>query len=509
MPMNNGKIKNIEELATLLSVYRAEGKKIVHCHGVFDLLHIGHIRYFEQARRMGDVLVVTITPDIYVDKGPYRPAFPENLRAEAVASLNCVDLVAINKWPTAEETLKLLRPDVYVKGSEFKNPSSDMTGKMLREEKVVREIGATLAFTEDIVFSSTQLINRYLINFPQEIEKYLNLLRQRYSLQEILDVLDQMATIDVMVIGDTILDEYQYCEAIGKSSKDPVLALKYQSHDLFAGGVLAIANHVANFANRVQLFTVLGERNSNVDFILSQLLPNVTPYFAIQKDAPTIVKRRYIESYSLNKLFEVYIMDDTGLPEEKDEQACDWLRENLPKYDLVIVADYGHGAISKNVVHTLGEHARFLAVNTQANAGNRGFHTWTRYERADYVCLAEHEMRLLMRDLYGDLRPMMDEMAKKMRCAKFVVTQGRKGCIVRGMNGAFIEVPSFARQIVDRVGAGDAFFAITSLGARREIPDEVLGFLGNIMGSLAVEIVGNKKSIDKLSVKKFIVSLLK
>lgn len=506
---NNGKIKNIEDLATLVSSYRAEGKKIVHCHGVFDLLHIGHIRYFEQARRMGDVLVVTVTPDIYVDKGPYRPAFPENLRAEAVASLNCVDLVAINKWPTAEETLRLIKPDIYVKGAEFKNPSSDMTGKMGKEEKVVREIGASLAFTEDIVFSSTQLINRYLANFPQEIDNYLHFLRQRYSLQEILDILDQMSSLDVMVIGDTILDEYQYCEAIGKSSKDPVLALKYQSHDLFAGGVLAVANHVANFANRVQLVTVLGEQNSYADFILSQLLPNVTPYFAIQKNAPTIIKRRFIEGYSLNKLFEVYIMDDSGLAEEKDEQLCNWLKENLPKYDLVIAADFGHGAISKNVVHALSENARFLAVNTQANAGNRGFHTLTRYPHADYVCLAEHEMRLLMRDLYGDLRPMMSEMAAKMGCSKFVVTQGRKGCIVRGVNGDFVEVPSFARNIVDRVGAGDAFFGITSLGAAKGLPEEILGFLGNIMGSLAVEIVGNKKSIDKLSVKKFIVSLLK
>ena len=133
----NGKIKTLDELATLLSTHRAQGKKIVHCHGVFDLLHIGHIRYFEQARSMGDVLVVTVTPDCHVDKGPHRPAFTETLRAEAVASLNCVDLVAINRWPTAEETLRLLRPDVYVKGSEFKNPDWDMTGKMAQEEKVV------------------------------------------------------------------------------------------------------------------------------------------------------------------------------------------------------------------------------------------------------------------------------------------------------------------------------------------------------------------------------------
>jgi rfaE bifunctional protein nucleotidyltransferase chain/domain len=505
----NGKIKTLEELAALLPLQRAQGKKIVHCHGVFDLLHIGHIRYLEQARGMGDVLVVTVTPDCYVDKGPHRPAFTETLRAEAVASLNCVDLVAINRWPTAEETLRLLRPDVYVKGSEFKDTTSDMTGKIALEEKVIREIGATLAFAEDIVFSSTQLINRYLSSLPMEINKYLDLFRKRYTVAEILEILDRMSSLDVLVIGDTILDEYQYCEAIGKSSKDPVLALKYQSCDLFAGGVLAVANHVANFANKVQLMTVLGDRDSYADFILSQLHPNVSPYFAIKKNAPTLIKRRFIEGYSLNKLFEIYVMDDSGLSEEKDRQVCEWLRDHLPKYDVVIAADYGHGAVSKGMVQTLCEDARFLAVNTQANAGNRGFHTLSRYPRANYVVLAEHEIRLLTRDLRGDVRLLVEPLAKDIGASRFVVTQGRMGCTVRGIRGEYVEVPSFAQNIVDRVGAGDAFFAVTSLAAVQNVPDEVLGFLGNIMGALAVEMVGNKKPVDKLNAKKYIISLLK
>jgi rfaE bifunctional protein nucleotidyltransferase chain/domain len=505
----NGKIKPLEELAALLALQRAQGKKIVHCHGVFDLLHIGHIRYFEQARGMGDVLVVTVTPDCYVDKGPHRPAFPEALRAEAVASLNCVDLVGINRWPTAEETLRLLRPDVYVKGSEFKDTTSDMTGKIAMEEKVVREIGATLSFAEDIVFSSTQLINRHLSNLPREIKKYLDLFRQRYTVAEVMEILDRMSSLDVLVIGDTILDEYQYCDAIGKSSKDPVLALKYQSCDLFAGGVLAVANHVANFANKVQLMTVLGERDSYADFILSQLHPNVSPYFAIQKNAPTLIKRRFIDGYSLNKLLEIYVMDDSGLPDEKDRQVCEWLREHLPKYDVVIAADYGHGAVSKGMIQALCGNARFLAVNTQANAGNRGFHALSRYPRSDYVVLAEHEIRLLTRDLRGDVRSLMDPLAKELGVSRFVVTQGRMGCTVRGVNGEYVEVPSFAQNIVDRVGAGDAFFAVTSLAAVQNVPDEVIGFLGNIMGALAVEMVGNKKPVDKLNAKKYIVSLLK
>lgn len=142
---------------------KAEGKKIVHCHGCFDLMHPGHIKYFQAAKKMGDILVVTVTPDIYVDKGPGRPVFNEELRADSIAALECVNYVAINKWPTAEETLRLLKPDVYVKGREFKN-LEDKTGKIQKENEVVHEIGAELRFTHEVVFSSTELINKYLRN---------------------------------------------------------------------------------------------------------------------------------------------------------------------------------------------------------------------------------------------------------------------------------------------------------------------------------------------------------
>lgn len=505
----NGKIKTIEDLAELLKSFRAENKKVVHCHGVFDLLHIGHIRYFEQARRMGDVLVVTITRDRYVDKGPHRPAFTETLRAEAVASLNCVDLVAVNEWPTAEETLQLLQPDVYVKGSEFKNISSDGTGKIAREEKVVRELGVKLAFTDDIAFSSSNLINRYLSNLPKEINKYLQLFRQRYELQEILDVLDRMQNLNVLVIGDTILDEYRYCDAIGKSSKDPIIVVKYRDHELFAGGVLAVANHVANFANKVQLVTVLGENDSHKGFIQSRLHPDVSSYFAFQPNAPTIIKRRFVDGYSFNKLLEEYVMDDSGLPRWQNLQVCDWLKEQLTKFDLVIAADFGHGAISNAIVNTLSKHARFLAVNTQANAGNRGLHTVTRYPRADYACIAEHELRLETRAQNGSIRPGMYAVLKKLGCSQLVVTRGRKGCAVQDKNRGFVQVPTFAQRVVDRIGAGDAFLSVTSLAAALGVSNEVLGFIGNVVGALAVEVLGNKKSIDKPSVQKFIVSLLK
>ncbi len=501
MPLGK-EIKKIERLAEILKEHRDLGQKIVHCHGVFDLLHIGHIRYLEQAKRLGDILVVTLTPDKYVDKGPNRPAFSEKLRAEALASLHFVDYVAINEWPTAEETLRILKPHIYVKGSEFKNTESDPTGKIGREEKVIREIGAKLEFTEDIVFSSSNLINRFFSNFSEEVEEYLSVFRKRYSLKDVITCLDQMEDLKVLVVGDTILDEYQYCEAIGKSSKDPILALKYESHELFAGGVLAVANHVANFASNVHLLTILGEKNSYEDFIKSQLHPNIIPHFFVQNNAPTTIKRRFIVGYSLNKLFEIYIMDESGLTLEESEKCLGWLKNELPKYDIVIAADFGHGIISGSMIDILTEKSKFLAVNTQVNAGNRGFNTISRYPHADYICIAEHEIRLDTRKLSSNLRHIMHDIATKLDCSKLVVTQGRQGATIFSEQNGYLSVPSFASKVVDRIGAGDAFFSLTSLAAVQNVPEELIIFLGNIAGRLSVETVGNKKPVTKSAVQK-------
>jgi bifunctional ADP-heptose synthase (sugar kinase/adenylyltransferase) len=266
---------------------------------------------------------------------------------------------------------------------------------------------------------------------------------------------------------------------------------------------------VANFTKQVQLATVLGEKKSYEEFIRSKLNRKIAPHFMIQSNSPTTIKRRFIEGYSLNKLFEVYIMDDSGLSPEKDEALCQWLRSEVSKYDMVIAADFGHGAISENQRKVLVEHARFLAVNTQANSGNRGFHTITKYSRADFVSIAEHEIRLEMRDVSGDVRPMVKAISTRLAASNFVLTRGKKGCLVQSRDGSCVEVPAFAQKVVDRIGAGDAFFSITALAAYLGCDPELIGVLGNIVGALAVEILGNQKSIDKMSVMKYITSLMK
>lgn len=158
--MREGKVVSVDELAARVAALKTAGSRVAHCHGCFDLVHPGHIKHLQAARRLADALVVTVTPDRFVDKGPGRPAFSEQLRAESVAALECVDYAAVNAWPTAEETIRLLRPDYYVKGQEFERLRDD-TGKLQREVAVVRETGGEMRFTHEIVHSSTALLREH------------------------------------------------------------------------------------------------------------------------------------------------------------------------------------------------------------------------------------------------------------------------------------------------------------------------------------------------------------
>ncbi len=498
------KIVEFNDLQEKIEHYKHLDKKVVLCYGFFGVLHIGHIRYLKKAREYGDILVVVLRFDDL--RGSNNMSYYVSLRAQALAHLDWVDLVAVNENMTLREAIKTLKPNVYARGFE----SVYTNGRVYQDsedEKIFKEFGVQYVIVKEDEFSSTDQINRYLSNFTEDVLNYMHSFKQRHTKEDLLSVLEQLNRIKVLVVGDTILDEYHYCDTLGKSSKDPTLVLKYESKDRFAGGVLAVANHVANFAGQVDLVTVLGENNSYENFIVSNLKENIRPNFIFKPNAPTLIKKRFIDGYSMHKLFEVYIIDDSSPGQEQDQSLKNLVRERLTECDLIIVADYGHGMLGKTLIDVIKREAPFLAVNTQSNAGNRGFNTISKYSCADYVSLAEHEIRVETRDLYGRLVPMVTKLSRQMGCRQFVVTLGKKGCMVVDQQGELVQVPSFTTNIVDRVGAGDAFFAATSMLSALNVSNEVLGFMGNVVGSLAVQIMGNQKSINKESVFQYIDAL--
>lgn len=497
-------------MAETLAAHKRQGKRVVLCHGTFDLLHIGHIRHFRQAAAMGDVLAVTLTPDRWINKGPGRPAFAEQLRLEAVAALDMVDCVALAHWPTAVETLHLLKPDIYVKGKEYANPQDDLTGGITLERQAVEAEGGELRFTDDLVFSSSSLINRYLGALSDEARRYLEHFSKRHGADEVLGWLDKVRSVRALLVGETIIDEYHYCESIGKSGKEPILASRFLKEERFMGGVLAVVNHVRGLGAEAAVISCLGDAPSHEDFILETLDPKARRHFLRIPGSPTIVKRRFVEHYPFQKLFEVYIMNGMEEKQARVGQAnLEVVRRAMGEADAVLALDYGHGMIGPDMVRLLCEEAPFLAVNTQVNAANHGYNTISKYARADFVGLSERELRIDVRSRDGDLDAIIADAADRLGAGTLYVTKGREGALCHTRRDGTGRVPALVDHFVDRVGAGDAVFAVTSLLAKVGAPRDVIGLIGNAAGAIAVQNVSNSRSLDAAQLAKYLSHLLK
>jgi len=507
--MLNGKVKTIADLEHVVRGLKGEGKKIVLCHGVFDLLHIGHIRHFEEARRMGDTLVVTVTRDEHVNKGPHRPAFAHELRVEAIAALKSVDYVAINEWPHAVETIKRLQPHIYVKGPDYKNAAQDITGTILAEADAVRSVGGEIRFTDDITFSSSNLLNRHLPVLPPGVMDYLECFRRKHSADEVLSWFERASSLRPVVVGEAIIDEYIFCDAIGKSTKDPVLAALQKRVETYAGGSLAIANHLAGLCREVTLVTQLGDRDRGENCVRGKLKSNVEPRLLTKSNSPTIHKSRVVDQYSGNKLVEIYRMEDRPTEGEDVRALIEALKESFVGRDLTLAVDYGHGMLTAESVELLCDGAPFLAVNVQSNAGNRGFNPISKYRRADYVCLAMHELEIETRQRNGNARDGQLAIAQRIDCPRFTVTLGKAGTLHYSPSEGFTETPALATRVVDRVGAGDAVLAVTSLLARLGAPWDIVGFVGNAAGAQLISELGNRLPLDRIGLSKQIIALLK
>jgi rfaE bifunctional protein nucleotidyltransferase chain/domain len=504
------KIRSLNELAVQAEMMRQRGERVVLAHGAFDLLHLGHVRYIEEARHQGDRLFVTVTSDAYVNKGPSRPVFSELLRAEMLGALGSVDWVAINDAPTAVNVIEKLKPDVYVKGIEYKDAANDVTGKIVDEQAAVESYGGRIHFTDDIVFSSSSLINQHIDFGNPKLRAYLDSARKRGFLNRLPALLERIENLRVLFVGETIIDEYAYVSPLGKPPKEFVLATAYRGHEVFAGGVVAAANHVANFCKDVQILTCFGGQNSYEDLVRNSLKSNVSLWAVHRSDAPTVRKLRYVEADFMRKLFEVYVMDDSRLSPVLEEQFEEEILRYAKEFDVVIVTDFGHGLLSPRLRNALLNSSRFIAVNAQSNSANQGFNLINKYPRANYVCIDAPEARLAVADKDADLVEIASNLIhSKINFDRLVLTHGRNGCVTFDRNQGTQQVPAFSNRIVDTMGAGDAFLAVTAPLAAVAEDMEMVGFIGNVVGSIKVGIVGHRHSVDKASVLKYIQTLLK
>lgn len=492
-------------------VLKQEGKTIALCHGVFDLLHYGHIIHLEQAKKMADILVVSITASKYVRKGPGRPYFDDGTRLKVLAALECVDYVMLSEEYTVIDVMEAVRPDFYVKGKEYANPEEDITGKIDEEKALVEQYGGRIRFTTGQTYSSTKLINTALNGLTDEIRDYLREFKEKYAMSDIIDYANIAEKKKILVIGEVIIDKYTYCDIQGLMTKDTGYSAREYYTEEYMGGAAAIARHLSEFSTDVTLMSIVGSRADNEERFTNELSDKMRLRLFFSDDVPTIIKQRYLsrekkrEEY--RKIFAVNnIAKKTEYEKDVIREFKEVLERELLEYDAVFLCDFGHGLIDQDMIDILQQKARYLAINCQTNSSNHGLNIITKYTRADAFSLDQQELKLAFPAYANDETKGLKKLEEHLK--------GR-GWLTRGSQGAYgiekgsiFQCPAFTLSVKDTIGAGDAFFSIAGLYMVAGAPIEIGTFAGNIAGALEANIVGNKESVEKVNLLKFANTLM-
>ena len=509
------KILTLPNLVSKVKSLKASGKKVCHCHGCFDLVHYGHIKLFEASKAHGDILIVTVTPDRFIKKGPGRPAFDEKKRLRFLSELECIDFVALNDAEDAIELSRSLKPDITFRGKEYEDPSKDITGKISLEKKAIESVGGKLQIIDEEVHSSTHLINNLSdIRDPAQ-QEYIDLIRKKKVPEKALEFLDKVKSKKVLNIGEIIIDEYVYTSVRGTVTKHPIISASYNDTLIMAGGSLATSRHLSSLVNKPELLSSYGSKNPEyLDFIKNSLKSSGVRSKIIKNIGDfSVVKTRFISSSgypnplsnrigevpnktSETRLFELGYIPMGLINESTERKIIDFLKKNIKLYDLVIISDFGHGLMTPQIIDFLIRSAKKLSINTQTNSTNFGFNLLSKYKKGNFFCVDELEARLLMSDRRADIDSLARKIMRKMNTQSLMISRGKYGLRYYKNNSVF-NAPALANKVVDPIGAGDSLFIGASLASCFQEDPYVTGFISAVMGMLGTSIQGNERPISK------------
>lgn len=503
------KLFELNELSKICKELKRKEKKIALCHGVFDLLHPGHIYHFKQAKEKSDVLIVSVTSDENVMKGPGKPFFKERFRINSLVALEMVDYVVLSKEKSGIQVIKKIKPNFYVKGNDYKKSKDDITGKINLEKKEVKKHGGEVIFTTGPVFSSSKIINKEFF-YNDEQNDFLKKLKSKYNIQLIIKYIDQLFSYKPLILGETIIDEYVFCNPIGKSGKETYMVLQQEKVEKYLGGILSMAQNLSALVKKVSVLTSIGSIENHKTKIIRELNKNISFNYIINNNSPTILKKRFIESIDNTKLLGIYSFKENEYSAKEEGLLIKKFKVFKKKIDLIILSDYGHGFFSKRVREEINRVNNFIAINAQVNSSSIGYHTISKYKKANLVLMNEKELRHELRDKNSNQVDLIKKLQKKIRCDFIAITQGKRGATIYSTKAKKIKhVPAFARNVVDKVGAGDALFPILAICLKAKIPMDLSLFIASISAAINAENYASRSVLDKVYFKKFIENCLK
>jgi rfaE bifunctional protein kinase chain/domain/rfaE bifunctional protein nucleotidyltransferase chain/domain len=495
----SSKIVSLPRLVELRGRARAEGRRVVQCHGCFDIVHPGHVRHLRYARGLGDVLLVSITGDEQMRKGAGRPLIPEELRAENLAALDCVDWVHVNHSPTATALLEVVQPDVYVKGREYETNNDPA---FRAEAEMVQRHGGRIVFSSgDVVFSSTALIGSMEASIDGLSLQLVELLRQPgLDGQSLLGLLAGFRDKRVVIIGEVIRDHYVFCDRPRVASESPVLTLRPLERRSYDGGAAIIAAHVAALGGMPTLVTGLPESGES-EALRSRLAASGVRVLSVPVDTPIPVKERYVAG--TQKVVKLDLFERIALDSRRQDRLIELARESSSDADAAILADFGIGLCTPVVIDRMCAALRPLVATLVGDVSGKESNLRA-MRTMDLVTPSEEELRDALNCFDRSLPTVAWDLLEGTRSAAAIIKMGADGlvafdrCLASGRNGrpkpgrlSADHVPALAAHAIDPLGAGDALLAASALSLAAGGSLLQAAFLGSAAAALESMRIGN------------------
>lgn len=491
------KILPLDELVGLRDRLRRQGRRLVQCHGCFDVVHPGHIRYLKFARSLGQFLLVSVSADDVVEKGYDRPYIPQDLRMENLAALEFVDAVCLSEDAWAGPVLELVRPDVYVKGREYEYRDDP---RFAREKALVEEYGGEVVYgSGDVVFSSTDIIERRgesLGLVQDQRESYCR--RHGVRLEELKRLVDAFSSLRVLVVGDPILDRYVFCESASVAQETPIISVAKVEDVDFVGGAATIASQMAALGAKVTLVTTTAADPLFEGYRQKLDARGVEVRLVPAEARPLFCKVRYVVGEQ--KLLKVNQGPPTPISTQVTDRVLRALDEELEDHDALVATDFGYRLFGSRLTRGIAELAEARGRPYFADVSTSGQANLLKFPRPRLVTPTETELRFALADMESGLVVVAAKYLEESGAGEVVVTLGPRGCISftrpeegeRRLRAAYL--PALGQVTVDAVGAGDLFLSGVVLSSLAGAATPVGAYLGSSLATLGVTRMGNEVS---------------
>ncbi len=484
------KIKSAKEIIKLIGK-RPRKNKVIMCHGNFDIVHPGHIRHLMYASSKADILIASLTCDSHITKGNNRPYIPEELRAINLSVLDMVDYVIIDQNAKPINNISIIKPDYFAKGSDY--VTDGLNNKTLEEKKLVESYGGEIIFTPgDIVYSSTSIISQKPPTLKYEKLRIL-LDAENINFKSLYDVLNAKTKKEVLVLGDTIVDSYTQTEMIGGQTKTPTLSVRYIDKYDYVGGAGIVAKHMAAAGAQVKFSTVLGKDTLSKYVEKNIKKSKIKLSKVIDESRPTTNKN--VITNGIYKLLKLDYIDNRAI----NEKTLNKLSKDLTDFrgDAIVFSDFRHGIFNNNSIPKLIKSIPKKIIKVADSQVASRWGNILDFQNFDIITPNEREARFSLGDQDSVIRPLAKKLFDKSKCRNLLLKCGERGIIVyrqlsKGLDlRSFFALDSFAENVKDPVGAGDAMLAYSTLAFLQTKNIAVAAIIGLIAASLECEFDGN------------------